>query len=93
MPLPGKAGFAGHFLLILLVSGVLGPPIGSWLGAWINPPSAWEGQTPPVYSIGSVLMWGGMFFMFSALFYTGWLMSAARKDQATQEDEWWNKQS
>jgi hypothetical protein len=93
MRLPGKARFTGHFLLILLLSGVLGPPIGAYLGAWINPPSAWEGRAPAVYSIGSVLKWGGVFFMFSGVFYTGWLMSAAKKDHASQADEWWNRQS
>jgi len=73
---------------------LLGPLVGPIVVSWFNPVQAWGGAGTGDYSPGSVLLWGLALLMFEAFFYTGWLISRARKgwNQRDSATAWWNQQ-
>ncbi|OIR03244.1 hypothetical protein GALL_147640 [mine drainage metagenome] len=81
-----------HFFVMLIVSCLLGPLIGPVLSNWINPPQAWGISTRiGDYSLMNVLLWGLAFLMFEVFFYTGWLISLARKGwEEGRPKSWYN---
>ncbi len=78
--LPSSHQVMIHFMIMFTLSCLLGPLIGPWLTNWINPPQAW-GILNKVgdYSLKNVLLWGFAFLMLEVFFYTGWLISQAKK--------------
>lgn len=92
--LPNRKQLWRDMLLLVGVAALLGPLIGPAVMAWVNPSEAW-GVAGKVgdYSLGNVLLWGLAFFMIEGFFYTGWLMSRARRGYNEREaDDWWNRQ-
>lgn len=81
-----------HFAAMFTLSCLLGPWIGPVLANWINPPTAW-GITTKIgdYSLKNVLLWGFAFLMVEVFFYTGWLISKAKKGwREAQPKSWYN---
>lgn len=90
--LPSGGQVVIHFTSMFILSCLMGPLIGPWLTNWINPPIAW-GSTTRIgdYSMMSILLWGFAFLMFEVFFYTGWLISLAKKGrQEAQLKSWYN---
>lgn len=81
-----------HFITLFTLSCLIGPWVGPWLANMINPPTAW-GITTKIgdYSPMNVLLWGFAFLMVEVFFYTGWLISRARKGwEEAQPKSWYN---
>jgi hypothetical protein len=92
--LPAKKELVRDILVQLVLACSLGPLLGPLVVSWINPVQAWGGAGIGDYSPGSVLLWGLAFMMFEALFYTGWLISRARRgwNERDSASAWWNQQ-
>lgn len=90
--LPSGRRVVMHFIILFVLSCLVGPLIGPWLTNWINPPQAW-GITNKIgdYSPMNVLLWGFAFLMFEVFFYTGWLISLAKKGwEEARPKSWYN---
>lgn len=91
--LPNRKILLRDMLVLAALACLLGPLIGPLVVSWINPTRAWGVGEVGDYSLGSVLLWGGLFLMFEALFYVGWLVSrASRGLHESATDDWWNRQ-
>lgn len=89
--LPNRKVLLRDMLVLAVLALLLGPLVGPLVVSWINPTRAWG--VAGDYSLGSVLLWGGVFLMFEALFYVGWLVSrASRGLHESATDDWWNRQ-
>lgn len=90
--LPSGKQASIHFAAMFISSCLLGPLIGPVLSNWINPPQAWGISTRiGDYSLMNVFLWGLAFLMFEVFFYTGWLISLARKGwEKEQPKSWYN---
>ena len=88
--LPSGRRASIHFFAMLIFSCLLGPLIGPVLSNWINPPQAWGISTRiGDYSLMNVFLWGLAFLMFEVFFYTGWLISLARKGWEEERPKSW----
>jgi hypothetical protein len=90
--LPSSRQVIIHFAFMFTLSCLFGPLIGPWLTNWINPPVSW-GSTTGIgeYSMMSILLWGFAFLMFEIFFYTGWLLTRAKKGwKEAQPKSWYN---
>lgn len=90
LPSARRAGL--HFFFLFTLSCLLGPWLGPWLINWINPPKAWGIASKfGDYSLMNILLWGLTFLMFEVFFYTGWLITLARKGwEEAQPKSWYN---
>ncbi len=90
--LPSSRQASIHFAVMFITSCLLGPLIGPVLSNWINPPQAWGISTRiGDYSLMNVLLWGMAFLMFEVFFYTGWLITQAKKSwKEAQPKSWYN---
>lgn len=91
--LPNRRQLLRDMLVLVALACLLGPLVGPLVISWINPTQAWGVGGVGDYSPGSVLLWGGLFLMFEALFYVGWLVSRVSKGwRESAADDWWNRQ-
>jgi hypothetical protein len=91
--LPAKKELVRDILIQVVLACSLGPLVGPLVVSWINPVQAWGGAGIGDYSPGRPALWLG-FLMFEALFYTGWLISRARRgwNERDSSSAWWNQQ-
>lgn len=90
--LPSGRRVAIHFITLFALSCLVAPWVGPWLANMVNPPTAWGILTKVGdYSPKNILLWGFAFMMIEVFFYTGWLISLARKGwEEAQPKSWYN---